>query len=401
MTMHSTLLAVAALAILSTATTGAAQPLRAAAAGDQIPATLVAAPLPNDDESEQVPLAFAWALDPAQPLHAPAPHAAISRSYWQQVDAAELQRGLALPLTAPDAVIQLSPAPGARALSAGSLQLRDPAGRSSGARSVDARVLHDAGMPVGDGTRMLRTGAASTAGIYRLHSRQARGRYVVQVLEPNSPLWLEVQASHSRVLAGGSMQLQARLRQHGASSLQAGTPRSGFGGHALLVAPDGRSWPQQLRPIPDGSLRAQVRIPADVGNTQGLWELQVFAQADGVLRDGTVAFAVALPTARLSGQATADPASRRVSVSLQMAAAGRYEARGTLYASTADGQLKPVAQAHAAAWFEGPGQGTLVLPFDQAALPAGFGPPYELRDLQLQDQSRMAPIESRAAALRF
>jgi hypothetical protein len=48
-----------------------------------------------------------------------------------------------------------------------------------------------------------------------------------------------------------------------------------------------------------------------------------------------------------------------------------------------------------------PGAGQLVLPFDQAALPAGFGAPYELRDLQLQDQSRMAPIESRALALRF
>ena len=47
------------------------------------------------------------------------------------------------------------------------------------------------------------------------------------------------------------------------------------------------------------------------------------------------------------------------------------------------------------------GAGQLVLPFDQAALPAGFGAPYELRDLQLQDQSRMAPIESRALALRF
>lgn len=400
MTMHSTLLAAATLAILSTAPTGAAHPLRAAAAGDQVPAALAAAPLPPD-QSEREPLAFAWALDPARPLQAPAPYFAISRSYWLQVDATELQRGLALPLTAPDAVIQLSPAPGARALSAGSLQLRDPAGRSSGAHMVDARVLQDAGMPVGEGTRMLRSGATSMAGVYRLQSRQARGRYVVQVLEPNSPLRLEVQASHSRVLAGDSLQLQARLREDGAGSPQAGTPRSGFGGHALLVAPDGRSWPQQLRPMPDGSLRAQVRIPADVGNTQGLWELQVFAQADGALRDGTVAFAAALPTARFSGQATADPASRRVSVSLQVAAAGRYEARGTLYASAADGQLKPVAQAHAAAWFEGPGQGALVLPFDQAALPAGFGPPYELRDLQLQDQSRMASIESRAAALRF
>ncbi len=96
-----------------------------------------------------------------------------------------------------------------------------------------------------------------------------------------------------------------------------------------------------------------------------------------------------------------DSSSRQVSLPLQVAAAGRYEARGTLYATAANGQLQPVAQAHAAAWFDGPGRGALVLPFDQAALPAGFGAPYELRDLQLQDQSRMAPIESRALALRF
>ncbi|WP_345784590.1 DUF4785 domain-containing protein, partial [Stenotrophomonas indicatrix] len=86
MTIHSTLLAAAVLAVLSTASAQAAQPLRVAA-GDQIPAGLVAAPLPAD-ESEHSPLAFAWALDPAQPLQAPGPQAAISRSYWQQVDAA-------------------------------------------------------------------------------------------------------------------------------------------------------------------------------------------------------------------------------------------------------------------------------------------------------------------------
>lgn len=399
MTIHSTLLAAAVLAVLSTASAQAAQPLRVAA-GDQIPAALVAAPLPAD-ESEHAPLAFAWALDPAQPLQVPGPQAAISRSYWQQVDAAELQRGLELPLSAPDAVIQLSPAPGARALPATSLQVRDPAGRSSVARSVDARQLQDAGMPVGDGSSMLRTGTASAAGVYRLQSAQAQGRYVVQVLEPNSPLRLEVQASQTQVLAGGNVQLQARLLEDGASAATLRTRRDSLGGEALLVAPDGRSWPQRLLRTTDGSLRAQVRIPAEASNTQGLWELQVFAQADGVLRDGKVAFAVARPTARFIGQAMPDPSSRQVSLPLQVAAAGRYEARGTLYATAANGQLQPVAQAHAAAWFEGPGRGALVLPFDQAALPAGFGAPYELRDLQLQDQSRMAPIESRALALRF
>jgi len=224
---------------------------------------------------------------------------------------------------------------------------------------------------------------------------------VVQVLEPNSPVRLEVQASQAQVLAGGNVQLQARLLEDGASAAALRTRRGSLGGEALLVAPDGRSWPQRLLRTTDGSLRAQVRIPAEASNTQGLWELQVFAQADGVLRDGKVAFAVARPTARFVGQAMPDPSSRQVSLPLQVAAAGRYEARGTLYATAANGQLQPVAQAHAAAWFDGPGRGALVLPFDQAALPAGFGAPYELRDLQLQDQSRMAPIESRALSWRF
>ena len=67
------------------------------------------------------------------------PYASVSRSYWQQVDGTQLQRGLDLPLTAPDAVIQLSPAAGARALPANTLQVRDPAGRSSVA-AVDARA---------------------------------------------------------------------------------------------------------------------------------------------------------------------------------------------------------------------------------------------------------------------
>lgn len=399
MNTRSTLLASAVLVALVTATAQAAQPLRAAA-GDQIPAALASAPAPAD-ENEHAPLAFAWALDPAQPLQAPGAYAAVSRSYWQQVDAAELQRGLDLPLTAPDAVIQVSPAPGARALPADALQVRDAAGGTRVARSVDARQLQDAGMAVSDGSSMLRTGASSAVGNYRLQSAQAQGRYVVQVLEPNSPLRLEVQASQAQVLAGGSVQLQARLLEDGATAAQRAARRGTLGGEALLVAPDGRSWPQRLLRTTDGSLRAQVRIPAQASTAQGLWELQVFAQADGVLRDGKVAFAVAQPTARFTGQASPDPASRRVSLPLQVAAAGRYEARGTLYATGTDGQSKPVAQAHAAAWFDGAGHGALVLPFDQVPLPAGFGAPYELRDLQLQDQSRMAPIESRALALRF
>jgi hypothetical protein len=168
----------------------------------------------------------------------------------------------------------------------------------------------------------------------------------------------------------------------------------------LLVAPDGRSWPVPLVAGKDG-LRARVAIPQDIGQVQGLWELQAFVSANGVQRDAKVAFAVAQPTARFSGQVAVDSVRRTVSLPLQIGAPGRYEARGTLYATGPDGQLHPVAQAHSAAWFDKAGSAALQLPFASVALPRGYAAPFELRDLQLQDQGRMAPIESRAVAVKF
>ena len=361
------------------------------------------APLPAE-AGEQAPVSFAWALDPGQALTAPAPFVAISRSYWEMVDASTLQQGVNLPLTAPDAVVQVSPVQGARALSPAQWQLRDPAGVPTVDKVVDSQQLRAAGMTVGEGTAMVRTGARASAGTYRLQSAQAQGRYVVQVLEPNSPVTLRLQADQQQVLAGGSVALTAQLVDDGGLQL-AGAARSTArrlpaGGEALLVAPDGRSWPVPLKAGKDG-LSAQVAIPRDIGNAPGLWELQAFISANGVQRDAKVAFAVAQPTARFSGQVQADAARRALTLPLQIGAPGRYEARGTLYATGADGQLRPVAQAHSAAWFAGSGAGELVLPFDSVSLPAGYGAPFQVRALELRDQSRMAPIESRAVAVTF
>ncbi|KAF1013295.1 MAG: hypothetical protein GAK31_03444 [Stenotrophomonas maltophilia] len=275
-------LALLLAALLCVPAAQAAQPLLASRSTDQVPAALVAAPLPADGNDERQPLAFAWALDPAQRVDAAVPFTADSRSYWQQVEGSALQQGLELPLTAPDAVVQVSPVQGARALPASQLQVRDPAGRASVARAVGADALRAAGMPVAEGSTLLRTGATASRGAYRLQSSQAQGRYVVQVLEPNSPLRLQVQPGRG---------------PDGSAAAALSACRSTLGGEALLVAPDGRSWPQALRCGADGSLLAQVQVPVGGSNVQGLWELQVFTQADGVLRDARVAFAVARPTA--------------------------------------------------------------------------------------------------------
>jgi hypothetical protein len=396
-------LAVAVATVLVALPLQAAQPLQAARATDQIPTRVETAPLPAD-AGERAPVSFAWALEPTQALAAPEPFVAISRSYWELVDASALQQGVALPLTAPDAVIQVSPVQGARALPADQWQLRDPAGVLRVDKVVDAQQLQAAGMPAGQGTAMARTGRAAAAGTYRLQSTQAQGRYVVQVLEPNSPVSLRLQASRDQVLAGGSLTVQAHLVDDGGSTATGAARHLArtlpAGGEALLVAPDGRSWPVPLQAGKTG-MTAKVAIPQDAGNADGLWEVQAFVSANGVQRDAKVAFAVARATARFSGQVAADAATRTLHLPLQVGAPGRYEARGTLYATGPDGQLRPVAQAHSAAWFDAAGAEALTLPFNSVALPAGYAAPFQVRELELRDQTRMAPIESRAVAVSF
>jgi hypothetical protein len=56
--------------------------------------------------------------------------------------------------------------------------------------------------------------------------------------------------------------------------------------------------------------------------------------------------------------------------------------------------MRPVSEAHSAAWMKR-GKGMLVLQFDRAHLPQGYDAPFEVRQLELNDQSRMAPLESR------
>jgi hypothetical protein len=127
--------------------------------------------------------------------------------------------------------------------------------------------------------------------------------------------------------------------------------------------------------------------------------VQVFAGNGAVQRDARTAFAVSQPTARLAGGYGFDAAQLSFELPIRVGSPGRYEARGTLYATAPGGLLQPVSIAHSAAWLT-PGRDRLTLAFDRAHLPAGYGAPFELRDLEFNDQSRMAPLERRARAAR-
>ena len=360
----------------------AAQPMRAPVAGDQVPARLVAMPAPSA-AIERAPVSFAWKLDPNAALSAPQPHVAQSREYWQTVDASALRQGVSVKTSAPGALIRVSPARGARALDQNALRINGASGAARIERLASAKQLADAGMDVQDGTVIAKLAPEAGAGAYMLRATQAEGRYLVHVFEPQSSDVLNAAVDRQHALAGDTVRVNVGFDRAG--------KRAQAQADALLVAPDGRSWPVAVGK--DGA--ARVKLPANAGNAQGLWEVQVFASADGIQRDARTAFAVAAPTARFKGQFAFNAATMRMALPVQAGSVGRYEARGTLYATASDGQMRPVSQAHSAAWMNR-GNGMLVLQFDRSHLPAGYGAPFEVRDLSLNDQSRMAPLESRA-----
>lgn len=390
--MNKTLIACLITLAFSSAQAGTLLPPGAA---DQSPTKLMASPLP-EGQFERQPVAVAWAMDPAAALAADAPYLAQSREYWSAVDAGELKSGFALTTTAPGALVRISPRDHAKsgAVDPGELRLlRDgqPLAASAFKRLAGAGELKAAGMDVPDGSVIVQLDDSIGQGRFQLQLSKASGRYLVHVFEPQSDLVLQAQAGRSRLLAGDIIEVAASL-QKGGSALAGGVMQ------AQLVSPSGQTWPMQFA---NGKATGQLPLDADPG--LGLWEVQLFAGAsskDGpVQRDARTAIEVSQPTARLGGDYGFDPGAVKFSLPVQVAAAGRYEVRGVLYATNASGESRPVAQAHSANWLEA-GERKLDLAFGPGNLPMGYGAPFELRFLELKDQTRLGTLETRELALR-
>lgn len=378
-------------ASLGTTAAAAETPLLPAGDTDQVASRVVSRPAPATP-AERAPVRFSWALDPTEDLRQPEPFVVESREYWQTVDAAELERGVEVSTSAPGAIIRVSPAHAGAAVDVDALRVTRGGRSVALARRNDGARLRAAGMPVNERAAAVQLADAAQAGRYRLHLPNASGQYVVHVYEPRSTVRLFAALARDRVLAGGASTIVVNLAD-GKRQLQ------GVRAGGLLVAPSGESWPIRLRPGKDGLLRGKVRIPDEVGREPGLWEVQVFAGNGDVQRDARTALSIAQPTARLVGDYTFDAAQLQFDLPMAIGSPGRYEVRGTLYATAPGGALQPVAIAHSANWLA-PGRDHLLLGFDRAHLPPGYGAPFELRDLELNDQSRMAPIERRARAAR-
>ncbi len=355
------------------------------------------------------PVAYSWPLDRAAAIaERPAPATATSREYWLRVTAAELAEGVALPTTAPAALVRLNPAGdavAARVPNPEALILQAPDGAvwrdGEGMEMLaDADAVKASGVPFADGTVAFRIRAALGAGRFVLRTpglaAPAETPYVVHVLEPSSPYVLELTADRTDALAGAVVHALARL---GAGrSLPPGSIE------AALIAPSGRRLPATARTLWNGDARLTAGVENADGAARGLWQLEVaVATTVGdleVRRQVRTAFSAATPTARLGDAAAVErreDGTLAVRLPVQAASEGRYEVRAVLYGTRPDGVLVPAAVGHSADWLP-TGTTSLELGFTRE-LVEGLSAPYELRDLQLVDQSRMGVLHRQARAL--
>jgi len=351
-----------------------------AAAGDIVASAAVASDV-TPSAPVGGPVQFTWPIDQAADDldERPAVHVAQSTGYAQTVTAAELRRGVALPIAQAGAFVKLSADGG-----------------------VAVHAVHDAGRVVA----LRRVGAASD-GAFILDPAAGVGAFVVKgeasgpvrvdVLERGSEVVLLASADSDVVLRGDDVVVRARLLSGG----QAVTGRV----VARLLAPDGRVVTRTLTRGDDGGYHGRLPALGAIGPTGRPWTVEFVADAKvsgrAVRRTTTTAVAVSVPTARLlgTGLALLSGEGLQAEFRLEVASAGRYAATALLYGRNREGQLQPIAVGQTADQLA-PGGRTLALRFDAATISAsGLRGPFELRDVRVVDQGRMFVVHRQARGL--
>ena len=406
----------ASLSLVLVATAAGAQQLLPAGASDlaaEIP--IAAPPLKAAATAAHEAVAVSWALDPAQRLaDSPEPFTSRSREYFVDVSAEDLRQGVAIYTSQPGALVRLNPAPSgagetAAAIAPQALVVTDPTGRSFGGGSgmdlvVGADRLKAAGAPFAEGTSAFRLRAGLGAGAFELRA-DALGaasdrRFVMHVFDQGSAAELELRTAATDYLHGQTLVVEAALVEEGRRM-----PARRIEG--FVTSPAGRAWPLVFRPAGGGLQRARLVLDAFEEPAPGLWQVHASlrgrSSGHAILRSGRTAFACAVPSARLSGGAEIDSSPQGLSIRLEVAAASasRYEVRGVLYGTAADGTLRPAGIAHSAAWLAA-GTGSLTLDFGpEVVADSALAAPFELRDLRLLDQVAMGLLHRQARALTF
>ena len=343
--------------------------------------------------------------------------ASQSDEYWLNVTGAELNAGVQLNLSQAGSLVRIAPRGD---VSTGALMHADavapervqiqrigqtPQGKNASPQATEslvkslasAEALASAGLA--DDSSALQMSDKATAGEYRLQVSQAlvaKANYLVNVKEKGSPYQLSIKAPSAIAADAQTLGVKLALSQ---SDNQ-------FAPKAKLKQADGTE--QALAMVKQGD-EWQALVPADLplaSSNAGLSEIEVTVQTqvDGrpVLRTVKTAFKSYVNSASIKPEVLTiwdKGVPNQVNFELTVAEAGRFGLSGVLTGTNAKGQKVAIMRTQAATWLT-PESPKLKLMFDPKLIQAsGLQPPFELNELELQDQGQMARLSFQANAL--
>lgn len=385
-------------------------------AGDLVAHQLVrTAGLENAVNLEKKTIVSSWAIDGESKIDArPTPHVAKSREFRMITSVADLRGGITLPVTAPGAVVKISPegATDANTFSAKDFVLRDSTGTNftdgKGVKlAVSAEQLREVGVAFAPGTAAFTLGAELAPGPVTLKLNEASelpegDSVLVHVLEKASTTLLSVQTREASYLNGQRLEF-------GVQWLRPGMTPTDSDLTAAVYSPSGKHTVVKLQSDGKGGFLGALDLNDPEARPGELWEVEVDgnAKVEGgqvVRRTVKTAFSYSAATAKLAGKTellkSGDGEDLSLSVGVEVGSPGRYAITGVVYGTDSSGNLQPFAMAQSARFLE-PGQATIELTVQQKLVSeSGLSAPFEVRDLLLQDQSRMGTLHRQARALK-
>lgn len=332
-----------------------------------------------------------------QSQHVPATQ---SREYSLDVNGQSLQRGVSLTTSAPGALVRISAADGRSAVEPQMMNISQKGGKSFAKGSgfdmlVDSNAMQAQGVGFQRGTTGFKLADNLGQGEFTLQTNQKlnpNGKYRINVFEKNSDTALYLKSQRGGYFKGDLLNVNAHVFDQG----QAQTIRNIKG---QLVSPTGQSYPVIFKKSGDGyQVKMPMKMAAD--NVPGaLWELhtEVKAHVNGKLvqRNGRVPFSYDEMTASAGSnvQIVGGDKNLKAMVPVSVKQDSRFEVRGVLYGSDKAGNMKPIMTTHTAQNL-GRGAGQIMMEFDSSILAkSGLSAPYELRNVELRDQSQMAILK--------
>ncbi|MCW9027318.1 MAG: DUF4785 family protein [Kangiella sp.] len=323
-----------------------------------------------------------------------------SREYSLDVNGQSLQRGVSLTTSAPGALVRISAADGRSAVEPQMMNISQKGGKSFAKGSgfdmlVDSNAMQAQGIGFQRGTTGFKLADNLGQGEFTLQTNQKlnpNGKYRINVFEKNSDTALYLKSGQGTYFRNDTLNISANVFDRG----QAQTIRNI---KARLVSPTGQSYPVIFKKSGDGyQIKMPMKMAAD--NVPGaLWELhtEVKAHVNGKLiqRNGRVPFSYDEMTASAGGnvQIVGGDKNLKAMVPVKVKKDSRFEVRGVLYGSDKAGNMKPIMVTHTADNLSR-GAGQIMMEFDAKILASsGLSAPYELRNVELRDQSQMAILK--------